>query len=287
MKVNLLLLDSYRNMNSLIAYAFSLSHRSCSHLKIAYVYDEEWIRQYYTAGAATMADVGLPDFQTDVFNDFSEAENKIRAVVSEYLKKHSVDVPFDIVTSEYNRIGLIKEEAAKKDTDLVLLIGNVEPYSPNMGGAFAYPDLVSQVDCPVFVIPENMQYAVIKNIVYLTDFHPEDLSALKHLADLFHAPDMKISLLHNEKDFGFEEKLKWMGFVELAKQVTGIDSIVPVLKEEKRVRNALQEFIEISEVDLIGILKEKKGFFEEIFKTSETKNVVKHFKLPLMVYHEN
>ena len=287
MKVNLLLLDSYRNMNSLISYAFSFSHRSGRHLKIAYVYDEEWIRQYYTAGAATMADVGLTDYQSDVYNDFSDAEARIRDVVSEYLKKHSVDVPFDIVTTEYSKISFVEEEAAKKDSDLVLLIGNIEHSYHNIGGAFAYPDLVSHINCPVFIIPENIHYAVIRNIVYLTNFHPEDLKVLTHLADLFNAPDLKITVLHNEKDFEFEEKIRWIGFIELAKQVTGIDSINPVLKKEKNVRDALQEFIDANEVDIIGILKEKKGFFEEIFKSSETKNMLKLIRLELLVYHEN
>jgi hypothetical protein len=287
MKVNLLLLDSYRNMESLISYAFSFSHHSSRHLKIAYVYDVEWIRQYYTAGAATMADVGLPDFEADVMKDFSEAEIRIRDICSDYLKKHSLEVPFDIITTEISRIDLIREEAAKKDSDLVLLIGNMEHYSQNLGGALAYPDLISQVKYPVFIIPENIQYSVIKSIVYLTDFHPEDIDAIRHISDLLPAPDMQLSLLHSEKDFGFEEKLKWIGFVELAKQVTGINSIVPVLKKGKKVREALQEFIEPNEVDLISILKENKGFFEEIFKPSETKNILKHFGLPLLVYHEN
>jgi nucleotide-binding universal stress UspA family protein len=287
MKVNLLLLDSYRNMDSLIAYAFSFSHHVNRHLKIAYVYDVEWIRQYYTAGAATMVDVGLPDFQADVMKDFSEAEIRISAIISEHLKKQSFDVPFDIITTEISRIDLVKEEAAKKDSDLLLLIGNMEHYSQNLGGALAYPDLVSQVNCPVFIIPENKQYSVIKSIVYLTDFHPEDLDSIRHISDLFQNSALKIAILHNEKDFGFEEKLKWIGFVELAKQVTGINSIIPVIKKGKKVREALQEFIEINEVDLIGILKEKKGFIEELFKTSETKNVLKHFGLPLLVYHEN
>jgi nucleotide-binding universal stress UspA family protein len=287
MKVNLLLLDSYRNMDSLIAYAFLFSHHLSRHLKIAYVYDVEWIRQYYTAGAATMADVGLPDFQSDVMKEFSEAEFRIRDISIELQKKQPVDVPFDIIITETSRIDFVKEEAAKKDSDLVLLLGNMNHYTQNPGGAFGYPDLLSQVKCPVFIIPDNLQYAAIKKIVYLTDFHPEDIEAISHISALFHTSGVKISILHNEKDFGFEGKLKWIGFVELAKQMTGINSIIPVIKKGKKVRDALHEFIENNEVDLIGILKEKKGFFEEIFKASETKNVLKHFGLPLLVYHEN
>jgi hypothetical protein len=287
MKVNLLLLDSYKNMDSLISYAFSLSHRSNSHLKIAYVYDNEWIRQYYTGGAATMADVGLPDFQADSMRDFSEAEMKVSISISDYLKKYPVDVPFEVITSEINRIDLVKEEVAKPDSDIVLLIGNTENYNQYHGVAIAYPALVSQVTCPVFIIPENMQYAVIKNIVYLTNFHPEDLGAISHISDLLPAPDLKITILHNEQEFDFEENLKWIGFVELAKQITGVDFLVPALKKEKKVRDALQYYIQQNDVDLISILKEKKGFLEEIFQTSETKDILKHFRLPLLVYHEN
>jgi nucleotide-binding universal stress UspA family protein len=287
MEMNMLLLDSYRNMDYLIEYAFSFSHRSSRHLKIAYVYDVEWIRQYYTAGAATMADVGLPDYQDDLRKDFFNAENKIRSIVSEYQAKHPVDVSFNIITSEINRIDLVKEEAAYRNREMILLIGNSEHYSHSIGGNLSYPDLVSQVRCPVFIIPESWHFADIKSIVYLTNYHPEDLDAIRHISDLLHVPENKMTILHNEKDFGFEEKLKWIGFIELAKQVSGVDSIVPVIKKEQKVREALQDFIEHNEVDLIAILKEKKGFFEEIFKTSETQIILKHFGLPLLVYHEN
>lgn len=287
MKLNLLLLESYFNMESLIAYAFSFSHRSGRNLKIAYVYDVEWVRMTYTAGTATMADPGLAEAQQDAVEDYEKAGSEIRTVVSEYLKTHSVDVPFEIVVTEENRLTFVQAEVDKHGSDVLLLIGNAEHYSENLGGDLTYPFMISQVKIPVFIIPESMNYAVLQNIVYLTDFHHEDMGALRNLAELFRLPGLKITILHNAADFTFEEKLKWIGFVELARQITEDDTMIPVLMREQKMKDALQSYLEQHEVDLIGILKEKKGFFKEIFSTSETRQVIKHFGKPVLIYHEN
>jgi len=286
MRTNLLLLDSYKNIEDLIAYAFSFSNLSKRSLKIIYVFDFAWMRQTFMVGSVGPVDPKLLSVEKHAKKEFDIAEAKIREVAAEYIKEHSIDVPFEIHISEINRIDLVNDEIDKAP-DLMLLLSNHQTYSEASGGLMGYPNLVEHILCPVFVIPEDITSYDINNVVYATDYHPEDINSIKHLFGLFqNSGRVNITLLHNEKHFDFEEKLKWIGFKELMKKETGIDNLDFILSSKKDTVNAIHEYTEKKDIDLLVILKERKGFFEDIFSSSETKSVLTHFNKPVLVYHE-
>ncbi len=285
MNTNLLLLDSYKNMESLVNYAFSFSRATGRQLKIYYVFDFEWMRQSYTVGSASVADPVLVNVQYNARREFEEAEVRVKAAAEKYSEKHAPDLPYEIYVSDKNRIDLMLEEV-DRDPDLLLLISNQQSYAEATGGAMGYPNLVFNLKCPVYIVPDNYSYSEISNIAYATNLHPEDMEALKHLSETFKSSGIKVSLLHNVGDADFEGKLKWKGFVELVKETSGLDSVEPVVTHEKKTLDAIESYVNKHDVDLLVVLKEKKGFFKEVFSTSHTKNVLTHIDKPVLVYHE-
>lgn len=287
MKTNLLLLDSYKNIEDLIAYAFSFSNRAKRDLRIIYVFDFDWMRQSYVIGSSGPVNTSLVAAEKNAREEFKVAEKKIREVAGEYIKKHAVNVPFEIDVSEINRIDVVQDEQ-KKNPGMMLLISNHQSYSEASGGVIGYPNLVEHVSCPVFVIPEGTKYSVMENVLFATSYHPEDLESLQHLTELLeNTPDVHYTILHNQKDFDFVEKLKWIGFQKMAEEATGNENLDFKLKTEKNMVSAIQAFANEKDPDLLVMLKEKRGFFEELFSTSETKSVLTHFHKPVLVYHEN
>ncbi|HKJ79580.1 MAG TPA: hypothetical protein VKA10_08590, partial [Prolixibacteraceae bacterium] len=59
MKTNVLLLDSYINIDNLLTVAFSLSKQMEATLKIIYVFDFAWMRQSYMSGTIGSANPSL------------------------------------------------------------------------------------------------------------------------------------------------------------------------------------------------------------------------------------
>jgi hypothetical protein len=287
MKTNLLLLDSYKNIDDLIAYAFSFSNRSKRSLKIVYVFDFAWMRQSYMVGSTGPVDPALVVVEKNAEKEFEVAESKIREVADSYMKKHAVKVPFELKVTEINRIDVVEEEL-DHSSDLILLISNYQSYSEATGGLIGYPNLIENVKCPVFVIPENSRHSVLKEVVYATDFHQEDLEIIKHTIGLLKFSEgTKYTILHNEKEFGFEEKLKWIGFKELIKKNVENVKLAFSLKTQKNIVLAIEELSQEIDPDLLVLLKEKRGFFEEVFSSSDTKSVLTHFHKPVLVYHQN
>jgi hypothetical protein len=285
-RVNILLLDSYYNMESLISYAFSFSELTRRKLKIIYVFDFEWMMNAYTVGSASVADPTFAHIQTNARNEYIEAAPKLKNIIDQYAKNHPSDVPYETLVSEKNRVDLILEELYH-DPDLLLLVSTRQSYSEASGGKIGYPNLIMNLSCPVLVVPDNLQFSVLKNIVYASDLHPRDVDSLRHLAELLQfSGGANIVVLHNEKDFSYEKKLHWKGFMEMARERTGLQTLLPLLKSEKKTLRAIEDYAEEANPDLIVVLKQKKGFFEGIFSTSETKNVLSHFSIPILVYHE-
>lgn len=237
-------------------------------------------------GAAGPVDPALVAVEKNAKKEFTVAEEKIRQIAAEYLKKNSVNVPFEIHISEINRIDLVQEEL-EKSLDLMLLISNHQSYSEASGGIIGYPNLIEHVACPLLVIPDHSKYSGFKSVVFATDYHPEDIDSLKHMKMLLGDSDeMNFTVLHNQKDFEFSEQLKWTGFQEIAKEQTDIKNLQFKLKSEKDMLHAIESYADEKDPDLLALLKEKRGFFEQIFNTSETKSVLTYFHKPVLVYHE-
>lgn len=286
MKTNLLLLDSYRNIENLISFAFSFSNRYNRKLKMIYVFDFSWMSQSYVVGATGPVDPGLIRAETQVKKEFDVAEKKIRGIAAEYMKHNTVKIPFEISVSQTNRIDLVNEEA-KENEGMFLLISNHQSYAEISGGLVGYPSVIEHVKCPVFVIPEDTNKVMLNNIVYATDYNPEDITSLKHLSNFMkHSENTHITILHNERNYNFDEKLKWAGFKEVLAEEIDTSNVDFTLKTRKDFLNGIEEYTKENDPDLLVVLHEEKGFFKQIFTPNEIKNVLTHFNKPILVYHQ-
>jgi len=230
-----------------------------------------------------------PDLVTaenQVKKEFDVAEKKIRGIAAEYMKQNTVKIPFEISVSQTNRIDLVKEQL-EQNPELILLISNHQSYTEISGGLVGYPNIIEHAKCPVFVIPEEINLAELKNVVYATDYNPEDVTSLKHLSNFMkQSEDTHITVLHNENEYNFDEKLRWTGFKEIVKGAVDSKDVEFALKTKKNFLTGIEEYTEEKDPDLLVILKEKKGFFEQIFTSNEIKNVLTHFNKPVLVYHQ-
>jgi hypothetical protein len=285
MDTNLLLLDSYNNIEELLTYAFSFSKRLKRKLKIKYVFDFNWMVESYMVGPGGSVDPALVAAEKNAQEQFKVAEHKIRDIVKDLTSKKD-SVKYDVEISSINRIDAVQEEY-ENNPELILLIGNQQSYTEATGGLIGYPNLIEHVKCPVLVIPDQTTNFEARSIMYATDYHPEDVESLTHLFTLLNKDEnVKFTVLHNQKEADFEDHTQWTGFKEVVKDETGIKNIEFKLTKKDETLQAIDEFVEHDNPDLIVILKEKKGFFKQLFNSSETKGVLTHLNKPVMVYHE-
>ena len=71
--------------------------------------------------------------------------------------------------------------------------------------------------------------------------------------------------------------MKWTGFQDVIQSEIGDHNINFILRKEKDFITGMKRFDEETDLDLMVILNEKRGFFEDIFTSSNTKNMLSNF----------
>jgi nucleotide-binding universal stress UspA family protein len=150
-------------------------------------------------------------------------------------------------------------------------------------------DIIRNVLCPVWIIAPDKKYKHLSKIIYATDYLKEDINTLKRLIDLTGSFATEITALHISETDDFSARIKETGFDEMLKQRAGFSNIRAksvANKEGRDLAEILNEEAVKTDADLIVVLKENKTFFERIFGSSFTSELIKKADLPVLVFHE-
>ncbi len=150
-------------------------------------------------------------------------------------------------------------------------------------------EMMRNIRCPVWVVPENTQYQGLHRIVYATDYHEEDLRTMKRLIRLTLPFSPEIEALHITDSVDFDEKVKKAGFQKMLETRTGYRQISLTTLMEHNGHNMtelINSYASRTKTDLIVVLKENKNFLERIFRPSHSEKMVEESEKPILVFHE-
>jgi len=140
---------------------------------------------------------------------------------------------------------------------------------------------------PVLTIPENTEYHVVRNVLYMTDFDESDISAVENLVSILDPFKVKIHCLHVEhsnKDLIDDMLMNYMKehFENEFKNGTMFFEIV----QDKDVLKVVEEYIKDKKISLVALLHLKRGLLSRLFHPNVTKKVFYHMGLPLLTFHD-
>ncbi|PTN05978.1 nucleotide-binding universal stress UspA family protein [Mangrovibacterium marinum] len=281
------MLDTLKGMKSLIFSAFLLSNRQKRKLRIVYLEDFNWVSSANYLGITPASlGAGMELAESQIRSDYQKAASEIRRVLDEYLSEHSEHVPYSYELREHNRLEYI-EELLVDDPEMLLLVSNYSSVSSTAGGAVHYPNILDKVACPVLVVPDDQTFDSFGNLLYATALHREDIDAIGSLVELFgDAVAPKLTVFHHHPDDDFEHQMKWLGFQAMVTEA--VPQVTPQfhLAKGKDLDAELEDFVRGGDFDLLAALKERKGFFADLFGSSHTHELIRHFNKPVLVYHE-
>jgi len=149
-------------------------------------------------------------------------------------------------------------------------------------------DMVRNLECPLWVIPEHSEYQSIQRIIYATDYHEEDIPTLQKLIDLTHRLFPHILALHINKNADFEVRVKTAGFQKMLETKTTYKNISAKTLIENKGQDLVQlihSYAAMNRTDLIVLLKENMNFLERIFNRSSVEKIMEATSVPVLVYH--
>ncbi len=148
-------------------------------------------------------------------------------------------------------------------------------------------EMAKESVCPVLIIPPDAKYRKIKNVVLASDFKEVDITIpvapLKATLDMF-KPALHIVNVDSEHYVELTDEFK----VERAKLETMLKNYSPEFYFIRQYDffDAISQFVEDKNADLIVIVPKDRSFVSGLFKTSHTKKLAYHSHIPIVAIHE-
>lgn len=143
-------------------------------------------------------------------------------------------------------------------------------------------DAIASLSVPVLSIPIEAKYKKIKTIAFTNLYREKDFTALEKLVEIALKFNASIKSLHVKKsysDLSAEDIKTW----EARCSVWPVQFFVIPHDD---VKETIEDFINNQDIDMLTMLTEKKGFFEELFSSSLTQKMSYKIHIPMLALHE-
>lgn len=148
--------------------------------------------------------------------------------------------------------------------------------------------IIDKAKCPVIAVPHKAAINVIKNITYATDYKTSDVTVIKRIVDIAAVFNASVSLIHfadgeftpiTEAEYLNKFKLQVRSKIRYKKLLYRIINGTDFTK-------TLEKYIRQQKPDLLAMsTHHRTSVFDKLFYKSETKRMVHHSKVPLMIFH--
>ena len=220
--------------------------------------------------------------QDDVIKESATKLDKLSLKIAE------AKLPFKIINKQGAAVEMILDTIRVKKPMLVVMgtKGASGIKEKLMGSNTA--TVAEKSTCPVISVPEKTASQTISDITYATNYKTSDMAALKKIVEIGKALKASVTLLHcADGEFTQLCEIEYMNKFkkEVRKKIRyakmqyrieyGTDFITTL---EKYIKKASPAIIAMS-------THHRSSVFDKLFYPSETKKMVYHTKVPLMVFH--
>ncbi|GAB5399971.1 MAG: universal stress protein [Aureisphaera sp.] len=180
----------------------------------------------------------------------------------------------------------IKQEVVANNIDFILMGTKGASGLKEVTVGSRTGEVIARVKCPILIVPENAQFAKLKEIAFPTDFHTYYKNKiLLTLAEILeqHQPELHIVHLTDKEKALSDEQLEHMNFLmDFLADRSHTFHFLP----HAPIEEGLAEFVEENDIQLIAMVAKNINFFQRLlFKTSAEK-ISYHTKIPFLVLHE-
>ena len=146
--------------------------------------------------------------------------------------------------------------------------------------------LAQKAHCPVILVPEAAKFKSLNNILYASNYESTDEDMLKQVIDFTQLFQAAPHFVHIEEKDNYE-LVKNTVFAKLFEPNNPSFSfnVINIEAQDIPVIDALYQYAESNQIDLIVLVNRQRSFIENIFKQSLTQKMALNPKFPLMVFH--
>jgi len=216
--------------------------------------------------------------ETDEFDMFKDTSKLLHIIAEQHQKEH---IKNTFVMVEDTTIDGMLKTIEKEDIDIVVTGTKGSSGLKEIFIGSVTSHLMDKSPCPVLAIPQNASYNNgIKNILFSSDFYPEEIASLKYALDLSDNLNAHFECVNTATDFSdYKEKLisNWKEKLQFTKYKNLNFSII-----DTNSFDGITEYIEKNQIDLIITTVYKNNFVESFFHYSLAKRLAHHITIPIL-----
>lgn len=195
----------------------------------------------------------------------------------------------NVAISASSRFGFVVDEivkCAEEDNMDMILMGTMGEHLGIEKALGTVSTDVSQIaHCPVMLIPPNISFSKINNILFASDYQATKGPALEKCLQFTKGFQSSLHFVHVDTN-GHQQN--GAPTQPLKKAQKSLDSDTPMYFSEVKnnsVLEGLYNYSQTNDIDLLIVISLKRPFWERIFHKSTTKRMVLNSSMPLLVLH--
>ncbi|MEL6255201.1 MAG: universal stress protein [Bacteroidota bacterium] len=145
--------------------------------------------------------------------------------------------------------------------------------------------IIEKAKCPVFAIPEGVEFSGINSIVFATDYQKENAFILDELAKIARLFDAKVEVLHISNDQANADVEVYDWYKKAVKEkLSELDVSFRVFNTES-VHEGINNYVKLNQTDLVVMAMHEKSWLERMLQKSKSKQQAYITEKPLLVFH--
>lgn len=205
-------------------------------------------------------------------------------------RNHQEDVTLSKLNDELNIPVNELDISAMNGQQLVQLVNSEEIWmviksASNTDGRLNLNTLISQMRCPLLLVPENLSIKSLSRIVYLADLRYCRREILYYLADLarsYHA-DLSIAHLTKEGLTHMDERFAAKVFDDEVRRLINYDHLFFNYTQERNLPTAADVLINGLHNDML-VISNNRYHFNELIGPALTGNLPSIITVPLLIF---
>lgn len=143
-------------------------------------------------------------------------------------------------------------------------------------------EVMRRTDVPLLIVPQHALFKGLEKIAVSTGLKKEDIALAKRVREFCDAFDPEVILIHVEQEG--EDEAAVESFVKMIEQEFPEAGFAGFQSDS--VAEGLDEFVDLENMQLLAIRREKRNFLENLFHKSVTRELAYHGKVPTLVFHD-
>jgi len=225
----------------------------------------------------SLIDSIMMDYEEQVKESFNELESEIIELA---------DVPHEADRFVSYLTDAIYSETEQKDIDLIIMGTRADHDKIEHLVGTRASDIVESSKVPVIVIPEQTTTFNPKKIGFASDLQEvknrQKLEFINQLAASFKASILVFSVVEDPEKLTAEEQKHLTEVTNFFKENDCSARTV----ESKSVTQGIMNFAKTHELDMLAMVPRHRSFFQKLFTTSITKNIVIDLEIPMLSFRE-